>query len=446
MSQDPLSILDSLLSRAKAAGADAADALLYKSLSSSVTVRLGDTEEVERSENQDLGLRVFVGDQQATVSSTDFREGTLDELVERAVAMARLAPSDPYAGLASADKLAQAPFADLDQSDGVEPSTEELIERAKLCEDAARAVGGVTNSGGAGASVGSGESFFATSHGFSGRKYGGSHSTGVSVLAGEGTGMERDYDSASAVHLVDLRHAEEIGRTAGERTVKRLNPRKMASQHAPVIFEQRLASSILSPLAGAANGASIARKTSFLLDKLGEPILPKGITVRDDPLRPRGFASKPFDGEGVVCEAFDLIADGVLTTWYLNTAQAKQLGLDTNGRARRGTGGSPSSGPSNLDLLPGEKSPDELIKEAGQGLLVTDMFGPQINGNTGDFSVGCAGYAIENGEVAYPVSEITIAGNLLEMWKTMEVGSDLIRRGSMNAPTIRIETMTIAGD
>ncbi|MEO1042397.1 MAG: TldD/PmbA family protein [Pseudomonadota bacterium] len=439
-------ILDRLISKALQSGADAADALVYSSLSSSVTIRLGETEEVERSENQDLGLRVFVGDQQATVSSTDFRDGTLDALVERAVAMAKEAPSDPYCGLAPADRLAKGPFPDLELSDGVEPSTDDLIARATACEDAARAVDGVTNSSGASASVGYGESVFATSNGFSGRKSGGSHSLGVSVLAGEGTGMERDYDGDGAVFLTDLRSSEDIGRVAGERTVRRLNPRKMASTKAPVVFEQRLASSLLSPLAGAANGASIARGTSFLLEKLGEQLFGSSVVVRDDPLRPRGFGSKPFDGEGVACAAFDLIADGVLTQWFLNTAQAKQLGLEANGRAKRGTGGSPSSGPSNLDLLPGARSPDELITAAGQGLLVTDMFGPQINGNTGDFSVGCAGFAIEKGEVAYPVSEITIAGNLLDMWKNLEVGNDLKRRGSINAPTLLIEEMTIAGD
>ena len=446
MMNNPEALLQSLFDKAKAHGADAADALFYKSLSSSVSVRLGETEEVERSEGHDLGLRVFVSDKVATVSSTDFKPSALDTLVERAVQMAKLAPSDPYATLAPVERLAKGPYPDLELTDGHEPSTTELTERAILCEDAARAVEGVTNSSGAGASVSRGESVFATSHGFFGKKSGGSHSLGVSVLAGEGTGMERDYESDAAVFLTDMRDAADVGREAGERAVKRLNPRKMASQQAPVIFEQRLASSLLGPLSSAANGASIARKTSFLLEKLGEQIFPKGVIVRDDPLRPRGFGSKPFDGEGVACTAFDLIADGVLTQWYLNAGQAKQLGLETNGRAKRGTGGSPGSGPSNLDLLPGDKSPDDLIKDAGNGLLVTDMFGPQINGNTGDYSVGCSGYAIENGEVAYPVSEITIAGNLLDMWKTMVPGSDLQRKGSINAPTLLIETMTIAGD
>ncbi|MCQ8186038.1 TldD/PmbA family protein [Parvularcula maris] len=446
MDRSPQDLLASLLGKAKARGADAADALLYKSLSASVQVRLGETEEVERSENQDLGLRVFIGDRQATVSSTSFAASDLDTLVERAVKMAELAPPDQYAGLAPEDRLANGPFADLELSDGEEPGTEALTERAKLCEDAARAVEGVTNSSGAGASVSYGESFFATSHGFFGRKHGGSHSVGVSVLAGEGTGMERDYESDAAVFLSELRDAGDVGREAGERAVKRLNPRKMKSQMAPVIFEQRLASSLLGPLAGAANGGAVARRTTFLLGKLGEQIFPENVTVRDDPLRKRGFGSKPFDGEGVPCEAFDLIEKGRLTQWYLNSAQARQLELETNGRAKRGTGGAPSSGPSNLDLLPGELSPEELIRQAGTGLYVTDMFGPQINGNTGDYSVGCSGYAIEGGEIAYPVSEITIAGNLLQMWGSIVAGNDLKRKGSVNAPTLLIEKMTIAGN
>lgn len=446
MSTETQSLLTAVLDKAKAGGADAADALLYKSLSAGVSVRLGETEEVERSESQDLGLRVFIGDRQATVSSTDFRREALETLVERAIKMARLAPSDPYAGLAPAERLATPPFPDLDLLDGVEPTTEELTARARACEDAARAVDGVTNSSGASASVSGGESFFATSHGFFGHKAGGSHSLGVSVLAGEGTAMERDYDSDAAVHLEDLRPADEVGREAGERAVRRLGPRKMASQKAPVIFEQRLAASLIGPLVNAVNGAAIARRTSFLLDKLGERIFPESIVIRDDPLRPRGFGSKPFDGEGVTCAPFDLIDGGVLTQWYLNAAQARQLGLETNGRARRGTGGAPTSGPSNLDLMPGDATPDALIRQAGHGLLVTDMFGPQINGNTGDYSVGCSGFAIENGEVADPVSEITIAGNLLEMWAGLVAGNDLRRRGSINAPTLLIERMTIAGN
>jgi PmbA protein len=444
MTPSPEDILAGVLDRARRAGADAADALLYRSVSAHVAVRLGETEEIERSEGRDLGLRVMVGQRQASVSTTDYAPAALDELAERAVAMARLALEDLYLGLADEALLAR-DFPDLDLSDGQEPAAEALRERALACEEAARAVAGVTNSGGGNASYGLGEAWLATSAGFFGASRGGSHGTSVSVLAGEGTGMERDYDYDSATHLADLRSPEEIGREAGERTVRRLNPRTPKTVRVPVFYERRLAASLLGPLAGAINGGAIARGTSFLKEKLGERVFAEGITVRDDPFVRRGFGSKAFDGEGVAPASLDVIEDGRLTTWFLNTSQARQLGLRTNGRAKRGTGGPPSSGPTNLDLLPGELSPEALMREAGEGLLVTDMFGPQVNGNTGDYSVGCSGFWIEGGVPAYPVSEITIAGNLLEMWAGLTTASDFRRTGARNAPTVRIAQMQVAG-
>ena len=444
-SDAPEDVLAAVLSRAKAAGADAADALIYRSVSASVSVRLGAPEDMERSENRDLGLRVMVGRRQACVSTTDYGPAALDELAERAVSMARLAPEDPYVGLADQDRLARGEPEDLDLTDGFEPSSGDLLARARACEDAARAVPGVTNSGGATASYGLGQSWLATTGGFAGSTVGGSHGTSVSGLAGEGTGMERDCDYDSATHLDALRAPEAIGEAAGLRTVRRLNPRKLKSRRAPVIYEQRLASSLLGPLSGAIGGAAIARGTSFLKDRLGERVFAPGTTVTDDPFVPRGFGSKPFDGEGVRPERLRVIEDGVLTTWLLNTAQARQLSLQTNGRAKRGTGGPPGSGPTNLDLAPGAMTLDELLADTGEGLLVTDMFGPQVNGNTGDYSVGCSGFWVEGGAPAYPVSEITIAGNLLEMWAGLTAASDFVRRGSRNAPTVRVAQMQVAG-
>ena len=444
-SDQPEDVLAAVLSRAKAAGADAADALIYRSVSSAVSVRLGAVEDIERSENRDLGLRVLVGQRQACVSTTDYTPAALDELADRAVAMARLAPEDPHVGLADPERLARGDAPDLDLTDHLEPSSDDLLARALACEDAARAVAGVTNSGGANASYGLGQSWLATTDGFAGASTGGSHSTSVSVLAGEGTGMERDYDYDSKTHLADLRAPEEIGQAAGTRTVRRLNPRKLESRRAPVIYEQRLAGSLLGPLAGAINGAAIARGTSFLKDRLGEVIFAEGVSVTDDPFVPRGFASRPFDGEGVRPEPLKIIDDGRLTTWLTNSAQARQIGTQTNGRARRGTGGPPGSGPTNLDLAPGTMSLEALMADTGEGLLVTDMFGPQVNGNTGDYSVGCSGYWIEGGAPAYPVSEITIAGNLLEMWAALTPASDFVRRGSRNAPTLRVARMQVAG-
>lgn len=442
---DAAELLTALLDRARRAGADGADAMVHRAVSASVSVRLGEVEEVERAEARDLGLRVFVGQRQASVSTTDLRPDGLDALVERAVAMARLAPEDPWCGLAPAEMITRGPFAALDLADAVEPSSEDLKRWALECEAAARAVAGVTNSGGAGASYGSGESFLATSSGFFGARQGSQHGLGVSVVAGTGADMQRDYDQTSATHYADLRQPADVGAEAGRRAVARLHPRKAESGRAEIMFERRLAASLIGPLAGAINGASIARGTSFLKDKMGAEIFAPGITVRDDPFLPRAFGSMPFDGEGLAPAALDVIANGVLTTWLLNLAQARQLSLTPNARARRGTGGPPSAGPTNFDLLPGTRTPADMLRAMGEGLLVTDMFGPQINGNTGDYSVGCAGFWVRAGAIAEPVAEITIAGNLLEMWAALEPSTDFERRGSMNAPSVRVGMMTVAG-
>lgn len=444
--KDAEAIVESLLSDAKAAGAEAADTVLYNAVSSSVSWRLGKLEDVERSESADLGLRVIVGKRQASVSTTDLSRNALKELAERCAAMAKAAPEDPYCGLAPFERLAKPPFKELDLGDYAEPAAETLQARAAACEAAAMAVEGVVNSSGAGASYGEGQKWFATSHGFFGQSGGSSHSVSVSVLAQDENGMERDYDYDSKTHLTDLQSAEQIGRNAGERTVKRLSPRKIKSRTAPVIFDNRLSRSLLSHLAGAVNGAAIARGVSFLKDKKGEALFASGINIVDDPHIARGAGSRPFDGEGVANERFNLVKGGVLTNWLMNTAHAKQLGLESNARASRGTGSAPGAGSTNLYLETGDQSLNELMTNAGEGLLLTDMFGPQVNSNTGDYSVGCSGFWFENGAVAYPVSEITIAGNLLEMYAGLVPANDLEFRGATNAPSVLIPAMTIAGD
>ena len=443
---DAESILENLLTDAKSAGAEAADAVLYRAVSHGVSWRMGQLEDVERSESADLGLRVLVGQKQATVSTTDLTRASLKELAERCAAMAKEAPEDPYCGLAPKERLAKAPFKELDLGDYQEPTTEDLKARAAACEEAALAIEGVVNSSGAGASYGEGQKWFATTDGFFGQSGGSNHSTSVSVLAQDDNGMERDYDYDSKTHIADLMSAVEIGKNAGERTVKRLSPKKAKSQPAPVLFDNRLSRSLLSHLSGAVNGAAIARGVSFLKDKKGERIFSETINIIDDPHILRGAGSRPFDGEGISNARIDLIKNGVLTDWFLNSGQAKQLGLETNGRASRGVSGGPGSGSTNLYLEAGDQSFDELIKKANEGLLVTDMFGPQVNPNTGDYSVGCSGFWIENGAVAYPVSEITIAGNLLEMFGSIVPANDLEFRGATNAPSVLITTMTIAGD
>lgn len=443
-SDDALDLLSTLLTQAKRAGADAADALFAESASLSHAQRLGKVEKLERAESQDLGLRVFIGRRQAVVSTTDRDKKALDALVERAIAMARVVPEDPYCGLAPEERIARS-IPPLDIHDPVEPAPETLIERARICEDAARAVPGVTNSEGAEAGWSDSRIALAASNGFTGSYRISRHSVGVSVLAGEGTAMERDYDFSSAVHAADLESPEAVGKRAGEKAVKRLRPRKVKTIRSPVIFDPRVSNGILGHLASAINGGAIARGTSFLKDKLGARIFPEGMRVIDDPLRPRGLRSKPFDGEGVATERRSIVEDGVLTTWLLDLRSARQLGLETTGHASRGTSSPPAPAPTNLYLEPGACSPEDLIRETGTGLYVTELIGFGVNGVTGDYSRGAAGFWIENGERAYPVSEITIASNLKEMFLRLTAANDLVFRYGTNAPTLRIAEMTVAG-
>jgi len=442
--RDPQAILETLLAKARQEGADAADALLIESLSSSVSYRLGRLEDVERSESADLGLRVFVGNRVAFVSSSDFSADAVAALPGRALTMARLAPEDKFAGLAPSELLARA-IPELDLEDSAEPSAETLVARARDVEQAGLGVSGVTNSEGGGASFSRSAVALATSTGFFGRYAGTSHSIGVAVLAGEGTGMERDYDQASARHAGDLKSAEEIGRSAGEKAVRRLNPRKVKSQSVPVVFDPREAGGLLGHFASAISGASVARGTSFLKDRMGAEIFAPHVAVVDDPHRPRGLRSKPFDGEGVANARRVLIEKGRLTTWLLDCASAKQLGLTTTGHAARGTGGPPMPSATNLYMEAGALPPGALIADIKQGFYVTELMGMGVNGVTGDYSRGAAGFWIENGKIAYPVSEVTIAGNLKDMFRQLTPASNLEFRYGTNAPTCRIEGMTIAG-
>jgi PmbA protein len=437
-------ILDRLIRAARAAGADGADALIVGSVSASVSYRLGKLEDVERSESSDLGLRVFVGERVAFVSSTDLSPRALDELPERAVAMAKLAPEDKYAGLAPADRLARS-FPALDIEDALEPPPDLLIDRARAVEGAAMAVPGITNSEGGGASFSRGAIALATSEGFFGTYAGTSHSVGVAVLAGDGTAMERDYESASARHTGDLESAEGVGRRAGQRTISRLNPRKVKTQGVPVVYDPRVSAGLIGHFAGAISGASIARGVSFLKDRMGQQIFAPGINIIDDPHRLRGLRSKPFDGEGVRNKRTALVERGVLQGWILDCASAKQLGLATTGHAARGTGGPPSPSTTNLYMEPGTIASDMIIDSIKQGFYVTELMGMGVNGVTGDYSRGASGFWIENGEIAYPVAEVTVAGNLKDMFLHMTPANDLVFRYGTNAPTILIEGMTVAG-
>jgi len=441
---DALEILTTLIAKARSRGADAADAVLFEGVSISHARRLGKTEKLERSEGYDLGLRVLFGKRQAMVSSNDRTAAALDELAERALAMARVVPEDPYCGLAEPGELARS-IPELDIFDPAEPAPETLIERAAAAEDTARAVPGVTNSEGAEASWGRTRVVLAASNGFTGSYESSGHSVSVAVLAGSGTEMERDYDFASAVYAADLEDATAVGRRAGDRAVKRLKPRKVASQRVPVVFDPRIARGMLSHLGGAISGPAIARGTSFLKDKLGQQVFSKGITVLDDPHRQRGLRSKPFDGEGVANSRRAIVEDGVLTTWLLDLASARQLKLKTTGHAARGTASPPSPSPTNLWLAPGALTPEALIADIKQGFYVTELMGMGVNGITGDYSRGAAGFWIENGEIGFAVSEVTVASNLKDMFLHLTAANDLAFRTGVDAPTLRIEAMTVAG-
>lgn len=438
-------LLNDIVQAALKAGADAAEAVSADRQSLSVGVRNGRLEDVEREESRDLGLRVFVGQRQASVSASDLSEATRTRLVERAVAMARLAPEDPHAGFAPEDRLARGPYADLDLYDASERTAEELERASAEAEAAALAVPGVAKSEGGHASWSSSRWRLVTSHGFDGDYRGTAFSLGVGVIAEKDGAMERGGESRTTRHLSDLPSAQSIGVYAGEKAVSRTGPRKIASTTAPVIFENRVAGQIVSPAVGAIAGPSIARGTSFLKDRLGQRVFAEGVSLIDDPFRKRGLGSTPFDDEGVAVERRALFDDGVLTTWLLNTASARQLGMQTTGHASRGLAGPSGVSTHNLHMEAGERDLAGLMGDAGTGLLVTSMFGPSLNGNTGDWSAGVSGFWFENGEIAYPVSEVTVAGKLPELYLRLQRGSDLEFRGSFNVPSLMFDAVAIAG-
>ena len=445
MTSDTLSILDDLVQAARKSGADAADAVAVDARSRGISWRDGSMEDVESSEAEDIGLRVLIGKKQAMVSTSDRRPANLAELVSRTVSMAKAVPEDEYCGLAPAEKLHTGPTAELDLYDTTEVSADTLKDMAREAEEAARSVNGVTNSDGAGASASSWAISLVTSHGFSGHYRGSSFSASVSAVAGEGTGMERDYEFTSARHFEDLMPTEQVGRVAGERAVLRLNPTKIESGQMPVVFAPRVSNSLLGHLSGAISGSSVARGTSFLKDMLGQSIFADNINIIDDPLRVRGLSSKLFDGEGVAVQKTALVENGVLTSWMQNSATARQLGMDVTGHASRGTSSAPGISTSNFYMAPGSLTPEELIADITDGFYVTELIGMGVNGVTGDYSRGAAGFRIRNGAIAESVSEITIASNLKDMFRALVPASDLEFKYGTNAPTVRIDGMMIAG-
>ncbi|MBC2669920.1 TldD/PmbA family protein [Novosphingobium piscinae] len=435
-----------LVERARRAGADAADVAYIADSSEGIQVRLGKLEDVERSESEYIALRAFVGRSSASIGSSDLGDAALDELAVRVVAMARLAPEDTYAGLAPAERLATGPLPDLALVDAAEPGPADLRALAEAAEAAAREVPGVTNSEGAGASAGRSVFALATSHGFAGAYESTSRSLSASVIAGEGGGMQRDYAWRSARHAADLPSPDAIGRQAGDRAVQRLGPGRLASGSMPVVFAPRVGGSLVGHLLGAMSGAAIARGASFLLGREDEQLFDSAVTILDDPLRPRGLRSRPFDGEGLATAPRALVEGGRLTGWLLNAAAARQLGLDPTGHAARGGGGAPGISASNTHIAAGQVSPEALMADIADGVYVTELIGQGVNGVTGDYSRGASGFRIVGGALAGPVAEFTIAGNLIEMFRALTPADDLEWHRTINVPTLRVDGMMVAGD
>ncbi len=440
---DRAGLVEELVATALRAGADAADAVFVGNLSMSVSVRNGRPDSLERSESQHVGLRAFVGQRAAIVSASSLLPSQFRRLADRVVAMARVVPEDRFTGLSGVGGSADASGLELD--DGAEPDVASLTERALAAEAAALAVHGVTQSGEASAGYGRSEIVLATSDGFGGAYARTGHSVSASALAGAGVEMQRDYDFHSTVHLVDLDEAAAIGTRAGERAVARLRPGKPRTGTMPVVWDPRAATSLIGHLVGAANGSAVARGTSFLKDRLGERIMKAGVNVVDDPRRVRGLRSRPFDGEGLETRALSIVEDGVLRSWVLDGRSARQLGMASTGHASRGTSGPPSPSTTNLTLSAGSVTVGELIGDIVEGLYVTEMMGSAVSGITGDYSRGATGFMIRNGALAEPVAEITVAGNLLDMFRELTPADDLVLRRGVDSPTVRIDGLTVAG-
>jgi PmbA protein len=433
-----------LVDRAARAGADASDVVYYANASTAVQVRLGELEDVARTEAETVSLRLFVGSRSASVSSSDLSDDAMTALVERAVAMAREAPEDPWSGLAPEELLMRGTGPDVDGDDGGDPLPLELKERSLAMEAAGMEVAGITNSEGAAVSAGRSVFALATSHGFNRGYSTTGYSASASMIAGTGSEMQRDYSHHSVRHYSELDDPETLGRQAGERAMARLNPAKLPSGTMPVLFDPRIGNSLLGYLMIAIGGPSITRRTSFLLDKEGEQLFSEQVTIRDDPHRLRGVRSKPFDGEGLATRPVNVVEAGRLTGWLLESASARQLGRAPTGHATR-TSGAPTIGATNVHMEPGRVPVEQLIGEVERGLYVTHLIGQGVNPVTGDYSRGASGFIIEQGRLGPAVEEITIAGNLLDMFARLVPADDLEFRYTFNVPTLRIDGMTVAG-
>ncbi len=440
-------LTQALLEAAAKAGAEAADAMAVDGTALSIDVREGRLEQAERSEGVEIGLRVLIGGRQACVSASDISPRTMAEMAERAVAMAREAPDDPHAGLADPSQLARSwDIAALELADpSAEPSAADLERDALQAEAAALAVPGVSKAQGASAAYSRRAIHIAASNGFSGGYSRTSRHISAVAISGEGLGMERDWAAESRIWQADLPAAAEIGTLAGQRAAARHGSRKPPTGAFPVLFEERIASSLIGHLLAAINGSAIARGSSWLRAALGTQVLPAGLTLREDPHRVRISGSRPFDAEGLPTRPRDIVADGVLTGWTLDLATGRKLGMPSTGNASRGTSAPPSPGHSNIALTQGRASREALIRDMGTGLVVTQLIGASINPTTGDYSRGASGFWVESGQIAYPVNECTIAGNLREMLMRITPANDARAHLSHVVPSLLVEGLTLAG-
>ena len=445
MVESLLEIAQQAVEIATKAGATSCDAVVIQSTDMSAGIRHGAPETIERAESRGVGLRVFVGQSTAMLSTSDLSRQAMEKMAATAIAIAKAAPADPYAGLADASQLAKK-LPVIETADPFEPSMEQLQQLGRECETAGLEVRGITNSEGADAGYSRQRVALVTSHGFSHSYVSTQSFISCSLIAGENDAMERDYDYITKTFYGDLPSAAFIGQEAARRTLGRLNPRKINSQQAAIFFEPRVAKSLLSAFAGAISGTAIARGTSFLKADMGKKVFAAGIQVIDDPLLPRGLGSHPFDAEGIAASKTEFVTDGVLNSWMLDCRSARQLGMQTTGHAIRGLSSAPHPASTNLYIAAGKQTPDELMRSVKSGFLVTETIGHGTNLITGDFSVGASGYWVENGELAFPVSEVTIAGNLRDMYASFIAANDLVLRTSTNTPTLMVPQMTIAGE
>jgi len=436
-----------LLDAARRAGAEAADAMAVDGAAVSIDVRKGSLEQAERAEGVEIGLRVLVGKRQACVSASDIGARTIAEMAERAVAMAREAPEDPTLGLAEPAQLAHEwDLAGLELFDPAEePGAAALETDARRAEAAALAVSGVTQMDSASASYSRRRIWLAATNGFSAGYQRSARSISAVAIAGEGLAMERDWAAESRVFQADLPDAEGIGRLAGDRAVARTGARKPRTGAYPVVYDERVAAGLIGHILAAANGSAVARGASWLRDALGTQILPKGLSITEDPLRPRVSASRPFDAEGLPTRRRDIVAEGVLTGWTLDLGTARRLGMTSTASATSGPGSAPAPGVTNIALTQGTQGREALLRDMGTGLLVTSMIGASINPTTGDYSRGASGFWVENGEIAYPVNECTLAGNLRDMIARMTPANDARTHLTYVVPSLLVEGLMLAG-